>query len=995
MLENHIILSLRMRTKKRDSRPDTESPQHIRMNIFIKDKAATTMWQMLPALVLLISGMAELAAQIPAFPGAEGYGKYTSGGRWGAVYEVTNLNDAGPGSLRDAVSQSNRTIVFRISGDIELKSELVILGDNLTLAGQTAPGDGICVRDYPTKINGNNIIVRFLRFRLGDRYGLASDALDINDQHDIILDHCTLSWGVDECFSAYGNTNVTIQWCIIGEGLNLRGHSMGGLWGGYTTYHHNLIHSNNTRNPKYAYTYDEDITDSRNNVIYNWGYNSAYTSPTGRVNLVNNYYKAGPATGSGVRDRIVQAEPTKRMYITGNHVAGFPGITADNWDGGVDPLNGGLPVRYDEPFPVSNPLPDQSAEDAYRDIISHAGASFPSRDDADHRAIRNLVDSTGAILMRQDDAGGFPRLHSLPAPADGDHDGMPDAYEMASGLNPEDGTDRNGDLNGNGYTNLEDYLNGLPEIPAGMPRPGFIKALAVAENRVDLSWFDLNTGESGFLVERSTDSIRFTPLEAIAPDTGFYTDENVDPLTTYYYRVSSFNDTAQSLWAYTDGTTTFAAGERPGQAVMLAPLNDQAEVSVAGTRLQWERGDYTLTFNVYLGTAENSLELVDSATAATDFSTGELDFGTDYFWRIDAGNANGITPGEVWKFTTLVAAEPELVLYWPFLETAGNIVYDSSNNHNDGILQNVSQLLRGEGPFHRAIDLGNSGSTGHIEVPDNLSISFDENPFSVSFWMRASSVSDSSIYLFHKGSFAGTAGTERNGKWFGLEMRGGNFRFSVDDDDTKSVVGGYTSSFVTGDWVHVVVVRDVYKGRLYLYRNSGVSSVVTDNTGNIGQNMPLIIGNSDHMYPQYYGGNSDENASYRGELAEFVICRHPLSAEEVAQLYHYNRIPTLSPGVGTAMVSLVSELNAYPNPFSETLCVEFQSGAQNHVVTEIWDMHGRLVWDRVHAVIPNTRNRIYWNGRTGQGTAASGRMFLLVLKDMEGKMRGNRLIIRD
>ena len=170
--------------------------------------------------LLSMSAFIEAAdAQQPAFPGAEGYGKYTSGGRGGTVYEVTNLQDSGPGSLRDAVSQPGRTVVFRISGDIELHSQLVIMG-NITIAGQTAPGDGICVRDYPTKIGGDNVIVRYIRFRLGDRYKLSSDALDINDRTHVILDHCTMSWGVDECFTAYGNNNVTIQYCIIGEGLN-------------------------------------------------------------------------------------------------------------------------------------------------------------------------------------------------------------------------------------------------------------------------------------------------------------------------------------------------------------------------------------------------------------------------------------------------------------------------------------------------------------------------------------------------------------------------------------------------------------------------------------------------------------------------------------------------------------------------------------------------------------------------------------------------------
>jgi pectate lyase len=945
--------------------------------------------------LILLSPWTWIPAQVPAFPGAEGYGKYTTGGRGGTVYEVTNLNDSGPGSLRDAVSQSGRTVVFRVSGDIELLSELVIRGDNLTIAGQTAPGDGICVRDYPTKINGNNIIVRYLRFRLGDRYGLSSDALDINDQHDVIVDHCTMSWGVDECFSAYGNTNITVQWCIIGEGLNLKGHSMGGLWGGYTTYHHNLIHTSNTRHPKYAYTYDEDITDSRNNVIYNWGYNSAYTSPTGRVNLVNNYYKAGPATGAGVMDRIVQAEPTKRMYITGNYVAGFPDITEDNWNGGVDPLNGGLPVKYETPFPVPNPLPEQSARDAYQEIIDHVGASYPTRDDADNRAIKNLVDSTGSIIMRQGDVGGFPRLRTLPAPTDTDHDGMPDAYESGTGLNPEDPADRNGDQNGNGYTNLEDYINGLTGIPEGLPRPGFVEAEALAEDKVELRWYDLNSGEEGFIIERSTDSVVFQAVVTVAPGTTYYLDENVDPLTPYFYRISAFTLTDTSEWAYTARTSTFEAGARPGQALQVSPPDLQTEIPVTGTTLLWEKGDFTLKFNVWFGTDPGALSLVDSATTQTTHQTGALEFGTNYSWRVDAVNDNGTTEGTVWSFQTLEAVEPELVLYWPFLEEQGQVVYDSSGNHNDGTLQNGNELIREEGPFNRAINLGNSGPTGHIEVPDNLSISFDENPFSISFWMRASSVSDSSIYLFHKGSFAATEGTERNGKWFGLEMRGGSFRFSVDDNHTKSVVGSSTSSYVTGEWVHVVVIRDVYRGRLYLYRNNGLSAVVSDNTGGISQDMPLIIGNSDHMYPEYYGGNSDENAPYRGELAELVICRHPFSLQEIEQLYKYNRIPTLSPGVGWMEKSLASGLKAYPNPFEQSVCLEFENGAGNHVIMEIYDINGRLVRKQRMAVIPNSRNRIFWNGETDQGTEVNGRLFMLLLKDPGGTITGNILLIRD
>lgn len=402
--------------------------------------------------------------QIPAFPGAEGWGKYTSGGRGGSVYIVTNLNNSGPGSLREAVSQPNRIVVFRVSGTINLKSELVIKG-NITIAGQTAPGDGICVKGYPTKIDGNNVIIRYMRFRLGDENNLtSSDALDINNDTNIIIDHCSMSWGVDEVFSTYWNKNVTVQYCIVGEGLNYNNHSMGGLWGAYSTYHHNLIHSNRTRHPKYAYIASNELADSRNNVIYNWGIQSAYTGEQGNLNLINNYYKPGPATSPDVKKRILQADPDVNLYAEGNYMAGSPEVTADNWDGGIDPL-GGMPTRLTLPHPVPYDFPTQSAIEAYYDVLAHAGASYPLRDSVDLRMIKNVIDSTGYIINRQNEVGGYPLLFSAPAPKDSDNDGMPDTWEISNGLDPYNPTDANGDFNNDGYTNIEKYINSLINYP--------------------------------------------------------------------------------------------------------------------------------------------------------------------------------------------------------------------------------------------------------------------------------------------------------------------------------------------------------------------------------------------------------------------------------------------------------------------------------------------------------------------------------------------------
>lgn len=328
--------------------------------------------------VAIAAATATVAAERQlAFPTAEGYGKYTVGGRGGDVYEVTNLNDSGKGSLREAIeAKGPRTVVFRISGTIELKKALTIRNPYLTIAGQTAPGDGICIKDYPLNISADEIIIRHIRVRLGDRSGRDTDAISCRHQKNIILDHVSASWSVDETMSVYMCENVTIQWCMISESLFASNHEkgwhgFGGIWGNnYATYHHNLIACHSSRNPRFAS--GAGYNDYRNNVIYNWGYNSCYggekdhpanndTFGSFHVNMVGNYYKPGPATQPGrVAYRIVS--PTSRgsadnygkWYVEGNTVEGNAAVTADNWAGGVQPSGGNKDlehVRMDKPWP--------------------------------------------------------------------------------------------------------------------------------------------------------------------------------------------------------------------------------------------------------------------------------------------------------------------------------------------------------------------------------------------------------------------------------------------------------------------------------------------------------------------------------------------------------------------------------------------------------------------------------------------------------------------
>ncbi len=441
-----------------------------------------------------------LYSQQLAFPGAEGYGKYAKGGRGGTVYEVTNLNDNGEGSLRAAVEASGpRTVVFRISGTIELESPLSIKNPYITIAGQTAPGDGICIKKNPVHINANHVIIRYLRVRLGDETGGDYDAVSSRYTKHIILDHISASWSVDETMSIYHCDSITVQWSIISESMSksnhVKGsHGFGAIWGSnYGTYHHNLLAHHTSRNPRMAS--GSGYTDYRNNVIYNWGYQSCYGGEKQQrgnpkfdfstFNMVANYYKPGPATKPGeVSYRI--ANPSGRTetdygkwYIADNVVEGNQDVSADNWNGGVQTKISFEKIKLDKPWP-SLSINQQTALEAYHSVLDNVGAILPKRDAVDSRIIEEtrggfatyeggsyekenrIADPSKicGIIDTQKDVGGWPILKSAPAPTDTDHDGMPDEWEDANNLNKDDTNDRN-IIASDGYTMLEKYINSI------------------------------------------------------------------------------------------------------------------------------------------------------------------------------------------------------------------------------------------------------------------------------------------------------------------------------------------------------------------------------------------------------------------------------------------------------------------------------------------------------------------------------------------------------
>jgi pectate lyase len=449
------------------------------------------------------SSLAQTSERIVAFPGAEGFGKYTKGGRGGKVYVVSNLNDDGEGSLRKAVTaREPRIVVFAISGTIHLLSPLSFRA-NMTVAGQTAPGDGICLADYPVTLNGDNIIVRFLRFRMGDKNQNEGkvdgsgddDAFGGTRRRNILIDHCSMSWSNDEAFSVYGGDSTTLQWNLISEPLNYsyhfeRGdtdyerHGYGAIWGGWhSSFHHNLFAHCNSRNPRFdgIRNIPEENCDYRNNVIYNWGGNSVYAGEGGNYNMVNNYYKSGPSTSLATKFRIVTPYklpniPFGKFYVNGNYVEGWPNITADNSLGVV--FNQGN-EEDKKIYLVSNEFASESvttqpAEEAYQLVLKNAGAILPARDTLDERIINNVVNRTGKIIDVQGDyphgtayektINAWPTLKSAPAPKDSDGDGMPDDWETKNGLNPNDASDASGYKLDKNYTNIEVYLNSLVKL---------------------------------------------------------------------------------------------------------------------------------------------------------------------------------------------------------------------------------------------------------------------------------------------------------------------------------------------------------------------------------------------------------------------------------------------------------------------------------------------------------------------------------------------------
>lgn len=514
---------------------------------------------------------AQTYRDIPAFPQAEGFGAYALGGRGGKVIFVDNLNDDGPGSLRAAIMDPDpRIVIFRVSGTIELQSELRVTHPFITIAGHTAPGDGICLKNFPLKIHRtHDVIVRGIRVRPGIellRAGGSTDGIAVEWSRNVIIDHCSASWSTDEILNTNNQAiDVTVQWCIFSESLNNsvqgREHGYAATLGGTrTSYHHNLLAHNKGRNPSIGGGDRGRRTelDFTNNVVYNWESRVCDGKPQ-TMNFVANYYKQGPATPLNNDFIILKIQAserygyTSRWHVSDNYVSGYPELTEDNWSGAVLFQHEGTSMERNREYtPFENAhYVTRDPSLAYLEVLDHAGVTVPRRDAVDQRVIEDVRTGRATfgngIIDRVDQVGGWPELVTYGVPPDSDNDGMPDEWEIEEGLNIHDPSDRLGIKQGEVYDNLERYLNELASDQPYLLPPVGLQASSQNGKEVVLKWKDITGDELGFVIQRTNTDSTFLTIGTVDADVTSFTDTPTGPDGTVVYRVFAINSERTSV----------------------------------------------------------------------------------------------------------------------------------------------------------------------------------------------------------------------------------------------------------------------------------------------------------------------------------------------------------------------------------------------------------------------------------------------------------------
>lgn len=606
-----------------------------------------------------------------AFPGAEGFGRFATGGRGGEIYHVTNLNDSGEGSLRDAVSQPNRIIVFDVSGVINLKSRLVFKS-NQTILGQTAPGEGVQLYGNCVSFsNANNIIVRYLRVRMGINGENGKDAAGVASGHDMIFDHMSVLWGRDETFSVSSNNkgsgpaNITIQNSFIGQGL--QPHSCGGLIqtdNGVTLFR-NLYIENSTRNPKV-----KGLNQFVNNVSYNWGKEAAYnmggdSAGDSWAEISGNYWVTGPWKKAAFP--LVGGNSNFRYTAEGNfYDSNLNGtldgheMTDEEYEKSGGKRVAGVAELEAEGAPHSIPKIEgrMTAPEALEYVLAFGGASLPVRDEVDQYIIDEVMSygtlgSTGGIATEKSlPHKGTGTLYGGYKPLDTDGDGIPDEWEKANGLNPEDASDAAA-IAENGYANIENYVFTIDAAYPYLKNPTELKAVKNEETAITLEWKNNELEATGFVVELSVDGVAFEKVGNTEADVTTLRIENLEKDRLYYFRVYALGkDGMRSVESPVMQTMT-SEPFSPNKSTVVTPT-DGGEQKVLDVVLEWanDTRDYfgKVSYDVYIGKTVENLEMIATDLYETSLRPGDLEENCVYYWRVDAVNDNGTTTGDVWSF---------------------------------------------------------------------------------------------------------------------------------------------------------------------------------------------------------------------------------------------------------------------------------------------------------------------------------------------------------
>jgi hypothetical protein len=650
-------------------------------------------------LLLTILSPSLFAGTQLAFPGAEGFGRFATGGRGGAVYHVTNLNDSGTGSFRDAISTSNRIIVFDVSGVIKVTvGNPLIFQNNLTILGQTAPGEGVQVYGERVSFSGaDNIIVRHMRIRMGIGGTSGKDAAGVANGSNMIFDHLSVLWGRDENFSVNWDskgtepTNITIQNSIIGQGLQT--HSCGGLiqTNGGVTLFRNLYIENKTRNPKV-----KGLNQYVNNVVYNWGNGGCYimgdTEADSWAHIENNYFINGP--WESATDVFTRGTTTFTYYGNGNY-----------WDMDADGiLDGNLMsesqysgstavadfATWDNSTtrPQAHPVISSmlSAKDALAWIIDSVGPSLPVRDQVDQYIIDELktygTDGTtgGITTERTLPHGGTGVLYGGYKPTDTDGDAIPDAWETNNGLDPNNAADA-AVIAANGYANIENYSFSIGSAYPYIKSPSAVTAQATTTSSIQIGWTDNSSDETGFYVERSSDGTNYTVIDTVDANTTIFLNTGLPQVTTYYYRVRAFNASLVSPYSAVLSIATYGDPVIPVACTSPSPA-DQGSFGVANAlKLTWSNATTpyggTLYYFVYLGTSPDSLQLVADSISTAYYTYTSIPSGKTYYWKVDTRNTVGRTSGTVWSFETVPGGQLFITNFYT-IPTAFYTLYGST-----------------------------------------------------------------------------------------------------------------------------------------------------------------------------------------------------------------------------------------------------------------------------------------------------------------------------